>query len=457
MNQLPVHNPATGALITELAADGAASVAVKARLARVAQPGWAALQLAERKACITRFRAAVVAELEPLAVTLTQETGKPISMSRNELNGLLGRIDFFLAEVEGATATQTVFSEGGMTEQIEHTPLGVVANISAWNYPWFVGGNVFIPALLTGNAVLYKPSEFAAMTGLAIARLLHAAGVPTDVFVPLTGGGAVGAALLEQRIAGLFFTGSHATGASIARTMGTRLVRLQLELGGKDPTYVCEDASVQAAAESLADGAMYNTGQSCCSVERIYVHEKIYDAFVAAFVAVVKTFRVGDPMADDTYIGAITRAPQLDVLDAQVADAKAKGATLLTGGQRLPGPGNWYAPTVFSNVHHGMELMREESFGPVIGIQKVAGDDEAVMRMNDTRYGLTAGVFTPNEPRAKKLLAQINAGSVYWNCCDRVSPRLPWSGCGDSGIGLTLSTYGIQAFTRPKAWHLRQP
>ena len=457
MNQLPVHNPATGALITELAADDAASVAVKARLARVAQPGWAALQLAERKACITRFRAAVVAELEPLAVTLTQETGKPISMSRNELNGLLGRIDFFLAEVGGATATQTVFSEGGMTEQIEHTPLGVVANISAWNYPWFVGGNVFIPALLTGNAVLYKPSEFAAMTGLAIARLLHAAGVPTDVFVPLTGGGAVGAALLEQRIDGLFFTGSHATGASIARTMGTRLVRLQLELGGKDPTYVCEDASVQAAAESLADGAMYNTGQSCCSVERIYVHEKIYDAFVAAFVAVVKTFRVGDPMADDTYIGAITRAPQLDVLDAQVADAKAKGATLLTGGQRLPGPGNWYAPTVFSNVHHGMELMREESFGPVIGIQKVAGDDEAVMRMNDTRYGLTAGVFTPNEPRAKKLLAQVNAGSVYWNCCDRVSPRLPWSGCGDSGIGLTLSTYGIQAFTRPKAWHLRQP
>lgn len=457
MNQLPVHNPATGALITELAADDAASVAVKARLARVAQPGWAALQLAERKACISRFRAAVVAELEPLAVTLTQETGKPISMSRNELNGLLGRIDFFLAEVEGATATQTVFSEGGMTEQIEHTPLGVVANISAWNYPWFVGGNVFIPALLTGNAVLYKPSEFAAMTGLAIARLLHAAGVPTDVFVPLTGSGAVGAALLEQRIDGLFFTGSHATGASIARTMGTRLVRLQLELGGKDPTYVCEDARVQAATESLADGAMYNTGQSCCSVERIYVHEKIYDAFVAAFVAAVKTFRVGDPMADDTYIGAITRAPQLDVLDAQVADAKAKGATLLTGGQRLPGPGNWYAPTVFSNVHHGMELMREESFGPVIGIQKVAGDDEAVMRMNDTRYGLTAGVFTPNEPRAKKLLAQVNAGSVYWNCCDRVSPRLPWSGCGDSGIGLTLSTYGIQAFTRPKAWHLRQP
>ncbi len=457
MNQLPIHNPATGALITELPADDAASVAAKSLQARAAQARWAAVPLAERKACITRFRAAIVAELEPLAATMTRETGKPIKMSRNELNGLLGRIDFFLAETEGASATQTVFNEGGMTEQIEHTPLGVVANISAWNYPWFVGGNVFIPALLTGNAVLYKPSEYAAMTGLAMARLLHAAGVPKDVFVPLIGGGAVGAALLEQKVDGLFFTGSYGTGARIAQAMGPRMVKLQLELGGKDPTYVCEDADPQNAAESLADGAMYNTGQSCCSVERIYVHEKIYDAFVAAFVATVKTFKVGDPMAEDTYIGAITRAPQLDVLDAQVLDAQAKGATLLAGGQRLPGPGNWYAPTVLANVHHGMELMREESFGPIIGIQKVSGDDEAVQLMNDTRYGLTAGVFTPNEARAKTLLAQVNAGSVYWNCCDRVSPRLPWSGHGDSGVGLTLSTYGIQTFTRPKAWHLRQP
>ena len=456
MNQLAIFNPASGALIAELPADDAASVAAKSGRARAAQPGWAALPLTQRQACITRFRAAIVAELDGLAATMTLETGKPISMSRNELNGLLGRIDFFLAEVGAATATQTVFSEGGMTEQIEHAPLGVVANISAWNYPWFVGGNVFIPALLAGNAVLYKPSEYAAMTGLAIARLLHGAGVPGDVFIPLIGGGEIGAALLEQKIDGLFFTGSHATGSRIAQAMAPRLVKLQLELGGKDPSYVCEDADIQNAAASLADGAMYNTGQSCCSVERIYVHEKIHDAFVATFVATVKTFRVGDPMARDTYIGAITRAPQLDVLDAQVRDARAKGATLLLGGQRLSGPGNWYAPTVFSNVNHGMELMREESFGPLIGIQKVSGDEEAVKLMNDSRYGLTAGVFTPDEARARRLLAQVNAGSVYWNCCDRVSPRLPWSGYGDSGIGLTLSTYGIQAFTRPRAWHLRQ-
>jgi acyl-CoA reductase-like NAD-dependent aldehyde dehydrogenase len=219
---------------------------------------------------------------------------------------------------------------------------------------------------------------------------------------------------------------------------------------------VCEDVDVKAAAESLADGAMYNTGQSCCSVERIYVHESMHDAFVSHFVETVKAFKVGDPMQEDTYIGAITRAAQLGVLDAHVADAKAKGAKLLAGGHRLEGPGNWYAPTVLTNVDHTMELMREESFGPIIGIQKVTNDDEAVQLMNDTRYGLTAGVYTKDRQRAERVLSQVRAGSLYWNCCDRVSPRLPWSGYGDSGVGLTLSTYGIQTFTRPRAWHLKR-
>ena len=455
MTQLAVHDPATGERIAELPADDAASVAAKACAARTAQADWAALSLQERKACIAHFRDGVVRDLEALAVTMTRETGKPTRMSRNELNGLLPRIDFFLKEVDRTIATETVFDEGGMKERIEHVPLGVVGNISAWNYPWFVGCNVILPALLTGNAVLYKPSELASLTGLEIARLLHQSGVPKDVFVPLVGAGDVGVALLEQPVDGIFFTGSHATGQRIARAVGSRFIRLQLELGGKDPTYVCDDADPRASAESLADGAMYNTGQSCCSVERIYVHERIHDAFVAAFVETVQGYKVGDPMSEDTYIGAITRSAQLDVLDAQVADAKARGAVLHLGGHRLPGPGNWYAPTVFGNVDHRMALMREESFGPIVGIQKVASDEEAVALMNDSRYGLTAGVYTPNAERARGLLAQLHAGSLYWNCCDRVSPRLPWSGYGDSGVGLTLSKYGIQAFTRPRAWHLR--
>ncbi len=456
MTTLAIHNPANGQLITNLPADDAASVAAKAAAARAAQPAWAAVPLAQRKTCIEKFRAGVVRDLESLAATMTRETGKPIRMSRNELNGLLGRIDFFLTQTDLVLATETVFDDSSMREQIQHIPLGVVANISAWNYPWFVGCNVIVPALLTGNAVLYKPSEYAAMTGLEITRLLHEAGVPRDVMACLVGAGEVGGALLAQKIDGVFFTGSVATGRRIAQAVGGRFIKLQLELGGKDPTYVADDADPKAAAESLADGAMYNTGQSCCSVERIYVHERIHDAFVAAFVDSVRTFKTGDPMSEDTYIGAITRAPQLDVLDAQVADARAKGATLLVGGARNPGPGNWYQPTVLANVDHTMELMREESFGPIIGIQKVSSDAQAVQLMNDTTYGLTAGVYTPDEARARAVLSQVNAGSAYWNCCDRVSPRLPWSGHGDSGVGLTLSTYGIETFTRPKAWHLRR-
>jgi acyl-CoA reductase-like NAD-dependent aldehyde dehydrogenase len=457
MTQLAIHNPATGEKITDVPADDAASVAAKAQRARSAQPAWAKVPLAQRKACIERFREGVVRDLPKLAEVMTRETGKPIRMSRNELNGLLPRLDFFLGMVDAVIAPENVYDEGGMSERIEHAPLGVVANISAWNYPWFVGCNVIVPALLAGNAVLYKPSEFATLTGLEIARLLHAAGVPEDVFIPIVGAGPAGAALLEQKLDGVFFTGSYATGKRIAETVGSKFVKLQLELGGKDPAYVCDDADPLAAAESLADGAMYNTGQSCCSVERIYVHEKVHDAFLAKFVETVKGYKAGDPMAEDTYIGAITRAPQLGVLDAQVADARAKGATLHTGGKRLDGPGNWYAATVFSNVNHSMELMLEESFGPVIGIQKVKDDEEAVRLMNDTRYGLTAGVYTRDRERAERILSQVNAGSLYWNCCDRVSPRLPWSGYGDSGVGLTLSTYGIETFTRPRAWHLRRP
>ena len=454
---LKIHNPATDALIAEVPEATGESVAASAAAARAAQPAWAATIVAHRIKVMQRFRASLAAQVETLATTLTAEVGKPIRQARNEINGLLARLDFFMAQVEPTLAPRQVFDEGGTREVISLDPLGVVANISAWNYPYFVGGNVFVPALLTGNAVLYKPSEFATLSGLQIARLLHEAGVPEDVFIALVGRGEVGAALLAQNVDGVYFTGSHATGARIAAAVGPRFIKLQLELGGKDPSYVTEDADAKTAAEALADGAMYNTGQSCCSVERIYVHERIHDAFVAAFVEAVQGFRIGDPTSEETYIGAITRAPQLDLLEAQVADAVSRGATLRVGGARLKGPGNWFAPTVFTEVDHSMALMKEESFGPIIGIQKVSGDAEALTLMNDTRYGLTAGVFTRDEARAKAILARVNAGTVYWNCCDRVSPRLPWSGHGDSGVGLTLSTYGIQTFTRPRAWHLRRP
>jgi acyl-CoA reductase-like NAD-dependent aldehyde dehydrogenase len=352
-----------------------------------------------------------------------------------------------------------VWDADGMREQIERIALGVVGNISAWNYPWFVGGNVFVPALLMGNAVVYKPSEWATLTGQAMARLLHASGVPQDVFVPIYGDGTTGEALLGQDLDGIFFTGSLATGQRIAQVVGPRMMKMQLELGGKDPTYVCPDADPVIAAQSLADGAMYNAGQSCCSVERIYVHEAIYERFVEVVVETVRGFKMGDPMQEDTYLGPLTRSAQMAVLQAQVADARSRGARLLTGGARAAGPfggrGHWFEATVLDRADHSMALMRDESFGPIVGIESVSGDAQAVERMNDTRYGLTAGVYSPDEARARRILSKVRAGSVYWNCCDRVSPRLPWSGWGDSGLGLTLSVEGISTFTRPKAWHLR--
>jgi acyl-CoA reductase-like NAD-dependent aldehyde dehydrogenase len=455
---LKITNPATGKTVETLPTDDAASVRAKYAQARAAQPAWARTPLRQRLAALKAFRAAIIAETEDLATTLTTETGKPISQARNELTGLIPRLDFFLQETTRALRPETVFVDrkAALTEKITHEPLGVIANISAWNYPYFVGSNVFVPALLAGNAVLYKPSEFATRTGLAIGRLLHASGVPSSVFIPLVGTGEVGVELLRQPIDGAFFTGSHGTGQKIARAVADRMIKLQLELGGKDPIYVCEDVSVAKVAANVADGAFYNTGQSCCSVERVYVHEAIFDEFVDAFAATVKSFPIGDPLDEKTYIGPLTRAPQLDVLDRQVADAKRKGARVLLGGKRLRrGRGNYFAPTVLTNVNHRMTVMREESFGPIIGIMSVRDDAEAVQVMNDTDYGLTAGVYTNDQTRALAILQQVNAGSAYWNCCDRVSPRLPWSGLKHSGVGLTLSRYGIQAFTRPKAWHLR--
>jgi len=452
-----IVNPASGAVFAEVHADNEKAVRAKYERARAAQPKWAATPIRKRLAAIRAFRAELLARQSELAKTLTLEVGKPIRQSRNELNGVLPRIDFFVAESQRALREQKVHADakGRLEERIVHAPLGVIANISAWNYPYFVGANVFVPALIAGNAVLYKPSEYATLTGQHLADMLHAAGVPEDVFIAVLGDGKAGAALLRQPVDGVFFTGSYATGAAIATGTGRRMIKTQLELGGKDPIYVCEDVDPKNAAAALADGAFYNTGQSCCSVERIYVHEGVYDEFVAAFVAAVAAFKVGDPLDEATYIGPLTRKPQLAVLRRQVADAKKKGAKLLLGGNVIKRKGHWFAPTVLADVDHSMLVMREESFGPIIGIEAVADDDAAVELMNDTDYGLTAGVYTPDAKRAKKILARVDAGSVYWNCCDRVSPGLPWSGVKHSGIGVTLSTYGIQTFTRPKAYHLR--
>ncbi len=457
---LDVINPATEAVIARVESDTEASVAKKFAAAKKAQVTWRATSYLERARIVERFRQLLADSREESAKILTSEVGKPLAQSRNEVNGTLARLDFFLAETAERLREPVVLHDqaGGMTERIAHEPLGVVANISAWNYPYFVGSNVFVPALLTGSAVLYKPSEFATLTGQHIAKLWREAGLAEGLFQCLVGGGEVGGWLLDQPVDGVFFTGSYATGKRIIEKVAGRMIRVQLELGGKDPVYIRPDVNVKVAAESTADGAFYNAGQSCCAVERIYVHKDVYQEFVQHFVAFTKTLKSGDPAADGVYLGPLARKAQLNVLEDQVRDAVKKGAKVLLGGERpAGGKGYYYPATVLTEVNHSMAIMREESFGPVIGIQKVTSDEEALKLMNDSEYGLTAGVYTRDGAVASKLMADLNAGSVYWNCCDRVSPRLPWSGRGHSGIGSTLSVLGIDTFLKPKAYHLRLP
>lgn len=450
---LKIINPATETVIEELQEDTPASVARKFEQARVRHKGWAATPLDDRLRAIAQFGALLSQNRERLAELLTREMGKPIQQARNEISSVLGRIDFFLTRTPQVLHEEEVHLDDSIQETIRQESLGVIANISAWNYPYFVGANVFIPALLSGNTVLYKPSEYATLTGLAIADLLWEAGVPTDAFIPVIGGAEVGEELLRQPVEGVFFTGSHATGSRISQALSGRLIRTQFELGGKDPVYVSADVDVEQVAEAVADGAFYNCGQSCCAVERVYVDSDIHDDFLDAFVSTVERFKIGDPMKEETYIGPLARAAQLPLLDRQVQQAMGRGGRIMIGGERLDRPGYYFKPTVVANANHSMHVMMEESFGPIIGIQRVSSEDEAVSLMRDTPYGLTAGVYTKDRDRADRVLSQLDVGSAYWNCCDRVSPRLPWSGRRASGMGSTLSRLGIQAFVQPKAWH----
>jgi acyl-CoA reductase-like NAD-dependent aldehyde dehydrogenase len=455
---LKVINPATEELVTELEEDDAQTMARKAAAARAAQPAWAGTPLAERLAAVRRFGELLQSRRESLARTLTSEMGKPIRQSRNELTAMQGRIDFFLEHTPAAIEEEIVHLSSGpppMEERIRYEPLGIIASISAWNYPYFVGSNVYLPALLTGNGVLYKPSEYATLSGLAVAELLHEAGVPMEIFQAVVGAGDTGRTLLSQDIDAVCFTGSYANGRKVAEAAAQRLLRVQLELGGKDPAYVCDDVDVAGAATALAEGVFYNAGQSCCAVERVYVHHRIAGDFVRAFIEAARALVVGDPADGRTDVGPVARRAQLDVLEAQVADAVAKGARLELGGRRGAGRGYYFEPTVLTRADRRMTLMREESFGPIIGIQEVRDDSEATAMMNDTEYGLTAAVYSRDRARAERILAEVNAGSAYWNCCDRVSPRLPWSGRKNSGLGTTLSVAGIRSFVQPKAFHLK--
>ncbi|CAM6038858.1 unnamed protein product [Sphagnum compactum] len=458
-----VLNPATGQTIAELPDDSAEEVAAKFGVLAAGQKRWKAVPLAERREVLERFNELLRLNMPTLAKTLTTEMGKPTAQAKNEVQATVDRVKFYLENYEKVLKEQTVLETTRVKEKVLYEPLGVVANISAWNYPYFVSANVFAAALLTGNAVLYKPSEYASLTGFEISRLLYEAGVPNDVFVMSTGRGGTGAAVASLKgLGGLYFTGSYKTGIEIASHTAPNLVKVHLELGGKDPAYVRKDVpNVAAAALSIADGAFYNCGQSCCSVERVYVDKQIYGEFLDHFTKIVKSFKVGDPLEPETYIGPVARQAHLSFLASQVKDAMDKGAhaILHTGLESSAfADGFYFPPTVLTDVNHTMQVMRDESFGPLIGIQAVDRDEEALTLMKDTPYGLTASVFCKHSTDAEEILRELDVGTGYWNCCDHVSPRLPWSGRRGSGLGTTIgSINGLRTFVQPKAIFLQHP
>ena len=453
---MKIINPATEDLIKEIPEDNAESIAVKVAKLQIGQPAWVSVPLPIRIQCIEKFYTLLDEQKDDLAKTLTSEMGKPLQQSYNEINGARNRIKFFIDNSSKWLAEEWITTEGPTKEKISYEPLGIIANISAWNYPYLVGVNVFIPALIGGNAVFYKPSEYASLTGLAIQKLLHQSGIPENVFQIAIGKSEVGELLLQLPLDGYFFTGSYRTGKYIAEKVASKLVPCQLELGGKDPLYVMDDVdNIDNVAAAALEGVVYNNGQSCCAVERIYVQEKIYDQFVKSYTTQAAKMKMGDPLDPSTEIGPLSRKEQKEFLLAQIRDAKDKGAIIIPGSNEVNKKGYFIQPMALVNVNHDMKIMKEESFGPVTGIQKVKDDKEALQLMQDTEYGLTAAIYSKSFERAEALMKRINTGTVYWNCCDRVSASLPWSGRKHSGLGATLSYQGIRAFVQPKAYHIR--
>lgn len=453
---LRIINPATEELFNEIEETSISDLTFMFENSQKAQKKWRSSLCDERRNILLNFKNHLLEEKESCAKILSQEMGKPVHQAVSEIKATAVRVQWFIDHFEECLETKTVYSQSGVTEKISWDPLGIVLNISAWNFPYFIGSNVFVPALLTGNSVIYKPSEICPSTGLKIRELLIKSGLDKDLFQVVIGGGSVGQTLLEYPVDGVFFTGSYATGQTISKAISGHLIKSTMELGGKDPAYVCEDASFDDTVSNLVDGVFYNAGQSCCSVERIYVHESIYDRFLEVFSSKTKELIVGDPLDSKTYMGPLARYDQIAFLNQQIKEARDAGAYELVKGGVQEGQSGWfYRPCVLSEVDHTMSLIKEESFGPVIGIMKVKDDEEALSLMNDTQYGLTASVHTNDYKRAEKIMKQINAGTVYLNFCDRVSPYVPWSGRKSSGMGSTLSSIGIKEFIRPKAWQVK--
>jgi acyl-CoA reductase-like NAD-dependent aldehyde dehydrogenase len=409
----------------------------------------------EKSKWLDDFCSNLLKQQEEAATILSKEVGKPFRESLGEIQATVPRIKWFIKESENFLAPTTMLNSAKSEEKISYDPLGIILNISAWNFPYFLSSNIFAPAILTGNILLYKGSEVCPKTASFMTDLLYKSGVPEKAFYSFTAGPDLSSKLSELNFDGLFFTGSKKTGISLAKKYSSKLIPITMELGGKDAAYVHSDSLDSKTVDSLVSGAYYNAGQSCCSIERIYVQENIYEDFIKEFAKKTKLLVTGDPFSKQTTLGSLSRKEQIEVLDSQRKDAMAKGARcLLEGGRQKSSSGWHYSPCLLVDCSQDMLVMQEESFGPIVGIQKVKNKEQAIKQINSSEYGLTASIYTKDKNLALDFLQCLDVGTVYWNACDRVSPYVPWSGRKNSGVGSSLSYQGIRSFLKPKAWQL---
>jgi acyl-CoA reductase-like NAD-dependent aldehyde dehydrogenase len=456
---LKLVSPVNGELYAErpVASHGEVQAALGA--ARRAQKAWAARPIAERAGLVREGIARLRAMNAEIVPELAWMMGRPVRYG-GEIGGVEERAHYMAGIAEQALAPTVIEDSDRFRRLIRREPLGVILVIAPWNYPYLTAINSIVPGLIAGNAVILKHATQTLLAGERLQRAFDEAGLPEGLFRNLVLDHETTEAMLAGRMVDFVnFTGSVSGGRAIERAAAGTFIGVGLELGGKDPGYVRADADPARAAEQLMDGALFNSGQCCCGIERIYVARPLFDALVEKAVAIAQGHVLGNPLETATTLGPMAQPRFARLVREQVAEAVAAGARTLVDPRRFPlddGEGAYLAPQVLVGVDHSMRLMREENFGPVVGIMAVRDDEEAIRLMNDSEYGLTAAICTNDAGAAEAIGARLETGTVFMNRCDYLDPALCWTGCKDTGRGAALSALGYQSLTRPKSYHLRK-
>jgi acyl-CoA reductase-like NAD-dependent aldehyde dehydrogenase len=452
-------SPIDGSVYVERELATAAEIHRALDLARVAQQAWRQTSIAERARILTAFCDIFAGQREAIANELTWQMGRPIRYTPNEVNGTLERARYMIEIAPRALEDIDAGPKESFTRFVRREPLGVVLTVAAWNYPYLIAVNSVVPALMAGNAVVLKHSAQTPLCAERFASCLRQAGLPEGVFQVLHLNHEDTARVIrDSRVNFVAFTGSVAGGHMVQRAAAERFIGVGLELGGCDPVYVRHDANLAHAIENIVDGAYFNSGQSCCGLQRIYVHERIYDDFVAGFIDLTRKYVLGNPLDPATTLGPVIRTSAAEAIRTQIAASVHAGAQPAIQESQFPAsqPGTPYlAPQLLLNADHSMPVMKEEIFGPVAGLMKVRSDEQAIALMNDTAFGLTAAIWTADEDAALTIGDRVETGTWFMNRCDYLDPALAWVGVKDSGRGCTLSIVGYEQLTRPKSFHLR--